>query len=488
MVSSALGLVRELLITRQLGANQATDAYLVAVSVPVLMYALFFGSGLNVSLVPKLTVLLVNEREVGRKIFAQFLSGAALCSCAGTCLLLAIPGTFLRTFAPGMAESQIGAQFLCFLSPLVFLFVVSYTLGSFHCASGRLAQWGVIPVVQNACIVLALLVAGRVWGIRALLAGTLIGAFFSLLMQARAAHADGFHESWANPFRSAPGRNMLLGMLPFALVGGMGGDFGTSQVDIFLIRFFGSSLRPGSITLLTLGNKLMGLPVLLIGAALGLALLPSLSETLSRGDRAEAGRQFSQAWLYGLLLICPIAVIYFDLSAAIVRLVFRNTALGPGQLAELGQILRAYAGAVIGLVLVYVLNSFLAAQRRTRALITAGLLTIQCDVALMIAFRSRLGAPGIALAISLGSLVYCAVLLGLLMKDLPVSVRWSLLQRTGVILLGAASMHLGLTTVRAAVFRSLSGLNSALVSVLVGVTIYLAWIGFCRQRLQAANA
>ena len=143
-------------------------------------------------------------------------------------------------------------------------------------------------------------------------------------MQARTARNNNFSEPLLNPFQAGEGRDILIGMLPFALVGGMGGDFGTSQVDIFLIRFFASSLAPGSITLLTLGNKLMGLPVLLIGAALGLALLPALSATLSRGDRKEAGRQLSEAWFYALVLICPVAVIYFDLSAPVVRTIFRN--------------------------------------------------------------------------------------------------------------------------------------------------------------------
>lgn len=489
LLSSALGLARELLIARQLGANRSTDAYLVAVSIPVLMYALFFGSGLNVSLVPRLTVLLANEKQRGHKVFAQFLTGAALCSLAGSCILLASPQMFVRMFAPGMAQSVMAGEFLRILAPLVFLFVATYALGSFHCASGRLGQWGAIPVVQNAVLVSALLVAGRVWGVKALLLGTLVGALLSFLVQARTARNNNFSEPLLNPFQAGEGRDILIGMLPFALVGGMGGDFGTSQVDIFLIRFFASSLAPGSITLLTLGNKLMGLPVLLIGAALGLALLPGLSSTLSRGDRKEAGCQLSEAWFYALVLICPVAVIYFDLSAPVVRTIFRNTALAQSQLTGLAEILRAYAGAVMGLVLVYILNSFLAAQRRTRALIAAGLIAIQCDVVLMIILRARLGARGIALAISVGSLIYCAVLLGLVLMELPVPSRRLLLERTALVLAGTVAMHGGLImATRVESIQFLSSYRGTLLPLLVGVTIYLAFIGVCRTRLQATNA
>jgi putative peptidoglycan lipid II flippase len=484
LASSALGLARELLIARQLGANHATDAYLVAVSVPVLMYALFFGSGLNVSLVPRLTVMIENDRQVGHKVFAQFLSGAALISFAGSCILLVAPATLIGMFAPGLLHSEAATSFLRALSPLVFLFVVTYALGSFHCASGQMAQWGVIPVIQNAALVLGLIVAGKVWGIGALLAGTLAGAVLALLVQARSAHGNGLVEPWANPFRAGMGRSILIGMLPFALVGGMGGDFGTSQVDIFLIRFFASSLAPGSITLLTLGNKLMGLPVLLIGAALGLALLPTLSAALERQDFAAAGHQLCQAWFYAFLLISPIAIIYLDLNALIVQLVFGKTALSQAQMTELGHILRAYAGALLGLVLVYPLNSFLAAQRRTRALIGAGILIIAVDVIFMLWFRNRFGAPGIALAISAGSLLYCAVLSGLLVKHLPRNIRRTMVENTLIVGAGALAMHCALPLlVRAAASRELTGLGLISLASLVGAAIYVTPIAACRARL-----
>jgi peptidoglycan biosynthesis protein MviN/MurJ (putative lipid II flippase) len=170
-------------------------------------------------------------------------------------------------------------------------------------------------------------------------------------------------------------------------------------------------------------------------------------------------------------------------------MIFRNTALAQSQLTGLAEILRAYAGAVMGLVLVYILNSFLAAQRRTRALIAAGLIAIQCDVVLMIILRARLGARGIALAISVGSLIYCAVLLGLVLMELPVPSRRVLLERTTLVLAGTVAMHVGLImATRVESIQFLSSYRGTLLPLLVGVTIYLAFIGVCRTRLQATTA
>lgn len=487
LFSSILGFARELLIARDYGASHVTDSYLVAVSVPMLIYALFFGSGLNVSLVPKLAVALNQNEADGRAMFAQFLSGAGLCSAVAALIIGCFPTLFVTLFAPGIARSPMAKDAVRSLSPLLFLFVVSYALGSFHCARDRAARWGLILVVQNLTLVVVLLVLGARAGMTALLAGTLGGAMLALLVQARIAVRDGLREPWSNPFRPGRGRDVLLGMSAFALVAGLGGDYGTAQADIFLIRFFGSHLTTGSITLLALGNKLMGFPVVLIGAALGLALLPSLSVAIASHDSVRAGRQLAQAASCGLLLICPISVIYFDLAPPIVQGLFAHTALSSIQRAELAQILRAYAGAATGMVITLILNSYLAALRRTRALISAGISVVAADAALMWLFSRSYGAQGIALAVTTGAFLYCIVLVVLLAPELPVAVRSSLMARVLLVGAGALAMHFFLVAaVKIHAFSSQPVISSAVIPVFCGMAVYVGWLAFHRKRLQLA--
>lgn len=487
LISSGLGFARELLIARKYGASHITDSYLVAVSVPMLIYALFFGSGLNVSLVPRLAVALQEDQARGRAMFAQFLSGAALCSGVAVFLILWFPKIFVKIFAPGISHSIVAIEAVSSLSPLLFLFVVSYALGSFHCARDRASRWGLTLVVQNLTLVIVLLVVGARMGMAGLVIGTLGGALLALLVQAKVAATDGFHERWSDPFGAGPGRDILIGMSAFALVGGLGGDYGTTQADIFLIRFFGSHLGTGSITLLALGNKLMGFPVVLIGAALGLALLPSLSVAMAGQDQERAGQQLSQALSYGLLIICPISVIYFDLGAPIVNAVFLHTALGQNQVLELGQVLRAYSGAATAMVVMLILNSYLAALRRTRTLISAGIFAVLADAGLMGLLGQHYGARGIAFAVSAGSFLYCIVLAVVLVPQLSARVRGALLTHSALIGVGALGMHVFLIgAVRFSTFSSESFFGKAVMPLFVGMTVYLGWVALHRKRLQLA--
>jgi len=481
-ISSLLGFAREILIAGRFGASSLTDAYLVALSVPMLIYALFFGSGLNVSLVPRLSQLCQDDLHAAEKLFAQFASAAALLSAAGSGVLWLFPSFFAHVFAPGMAGAAPTAHFVRVLSPLLFLLVLSFVVGSLHCARQQAQYWGLITAVQNGTLVVVLMTAVRAWGMRALLAGTIAGGLLALLVQLWAARGAGFHYRWANPFASGEGRTALISLLPFALAFGVGGDYGTTQADIFLIRFFASRLPPGSITLLALGNKLMALPVLFVGAALGLALLPSLSRAAGAGDRVRTSRLLSAGLSYALLLVAPAAVIAFDLGGPLASLAFRRAALSGAQLRELGHILRCYSGAVIGMSLVFVLNSYLAALRRTRCLIASGVCGVVLDAVLMNWLGHRYGAAGIAGAVSVGSLAYCCLMLAW-SKDALAAVRWLMAERALVIAMGLLGMHLLFRCAGQLPSLAFAPIAQVLLPLAAGSTAYLAWVALLRHRL-----
>jgi putative peptidoglycan lipid II flippase len=485
LLSSALGFCREVLIARQFGATHVTDSYLVALSVPMLAYALLFGAGLNVSLVPRLTAVLGTDPAMGRRTFAQFVGAAALASLVLTALIFILPQGFLHIFAPGIAKSSLSSGFVRSLAPVLFLLVVSYSFGSFHCASQKVSQLGLVAVTQNGALVVALLLFSRLWGSAALVGGTLAGAFLALILQTLVAHRDGFREPWMCAFEIGAGQKILFQMVPFALALGVGGDYGTAQADVFLMRFFGSGLETGSITLLSLGNKIMALPVLLIGASLGVALLSSLSDSLARRDERQAAQVFGRALCSALLLACPIAILYLDLGPRIISLVFRHTSLATDQLGILGSILRNYSGAVIGLVLAYVFNAYLAALRRTRALIGAGVATVCVDALLMWALKGSYRSAGIALAISIGSFFYSILLLGLLARDVNATVRAQLAKPCALISAGAVAMHIVLqSTVRLNVFAATPWLSKIVCPAIAGVLLYVVWLALNRSRLR----
>ena len=487
LTSSVLGFARELAIAHKFGATNSTDAYLVALSVPTTLYGLLFGSGLNLAVIPRLAYIFNNDPGAGRRTFAQFLSAVAVIGALISMLILLFPAPLIRVFAPGMAPSILTQQFTRTLSPLFFLFVGAYSLGSFQCAQNRTSSWALVGVTQNAIIVLGIFFVSGLLGFRSLILGTVAGALLALFVQAGLARHARFSEPWSLPLLGGQAMGILGTLLPFALVLGVGGDSGTSQADIFLIRFFASRLDPGSVTLLALGNKLMGLPVLLIGSAIGLALLPTATIYIGKNDLPGATERLVQAFGCACLLICPIAVFYWNLSGEIVSAVFRHGAITPVQVVELGKILRAYAGATVGLTLVYVLSSFMGVLRQTRGLIGTGILTIVLNAWLMRHLVAHYAAIGIAASVSIGSGSYCVVLLLLLTRRLGSGVLLRLLRSGFLICAGGLGMHLAIVVTRELnLCTSVPWLGKVAIPAMVALILYAAWVTFHRKRMALA--
>ena len=141
LVASLLGFIRELVIARKFGATHATDSYLVALSVPALLYQLAFGSGLNVSLVPRLAAVFHQDPAQGRKQFAEFLSAVSLLALGASVGILAFPRELVRVCAPGISLSPVTIEFVRLLSPAFFLLVTTYSLA--------VAAWTLVFVMSG---------------------------------------------------------------------------------------------------------------------------------------------------------------------------------------------------------------------------------------------------------------------------------------------------------------------------------------------------
>ena len=484
LTSSMLGFAREFVIARQFGATHATDSYLVAMAIPTTLYGLVFGSGLNFAVIPRLAHICHSDPDGGRRTFAQFLSATALLGALISVLILLFPAMLIKIFAPGMVSSNLTQEFTRFLSPLFFLLVTAYSLGSFQCARNQTSSWPLIGVTLNATLVLAIVLLGGLFGFRSLIFGSVAGALAALLLQAMLARRAQFSEPWSLPFPGGEALGMLSALVPFALVLGVGGDSGNSYADLFLIRLFGSRLDAGSITLLALGNKLMGLPVLLIGSAIGLALLPAASISFGEDDLSGATERLVQAFGYALLLICPVAVLYLNLSSQVVFAVFRHGAIARMQLIELGKILHAYTGATVGLTLVYVLSSFLGALRRTKSLIGAGILTVILNAWLMAHLVVTQGAVGMANAVSIGSLSNCGMLLFLLTERLGIGTLVRLLRSAFLVSVGGLGMQLAIAGTRGLdLWPSAPVLGSIVLPAAAALIPYAVWVSFQRKRI-----
>lgn len=477
-LSSALGFLREILIVRRFGASPATDGYIAAYSLPVTLFALTFGAGLSLALVPELTAADAAGEHLANRRFGEFLSLAIAPAVVISAFLILFRTALIRFFTPGLVDSPAASGFLAELSPVYFLTLVATAFGAWQCARHATWLFGMLNVMQNAVLVLGIGIFGGMLGIESLiwftLGGYLVSFFYQLFMAKRA----GFAEPFSTPRPSLSGMQLLLALLPFMATLGIGGDSGTAQGEVILARYFGSMLEGGTITLLALGNKLAGMPAVLIGAALGTALLPAASRAARGGDAAALGGRVRLALTTGALLTAPLVVLYADAPQLVASVILAGRSLRPAQLNELVGILRAFAPAIAGWTLVFVLSNALAATGAATFLVVSGVIAIVAGAIMMKFFSVWYGASGIAFSVSFCSIFYVLLMGARLMKNLASEggfLRASLLQPVAIIVAGAVGMHF--------LIVATAGLVSLLVVAPLAFLLYAAWSMLNRDRL-----
>ena len=80
---------------------------------------------------------------------------------------------------------------------------------------------------------------------------------------------------------------------------------GVYQISQLFYAYFSTRLGEGALTNLSYADRLNQLPLSIIGTALGVAILPAISQAIARDDEAEAADVQARAFDLSMLLTLP---------------------------------------------------------------------------------------------------------------------------------------------------------------------------------------
>lgn len=280
LLSRILGFARDLLVARLFGADAGTDAFFVAFKVPNFFRRLFGEGAFASVLVP---VLHEAEHRGSREELRRLLDSLSGVLGAGVLLMtlvgLLIAPILILAFAPGFAgqpaRQDLAAELLRLTLPYVAFVVLAALAGAVLNLRERFGIPAFTPVLLNLAIIgCALWLAPRLeQPILALGWGVLFGGLIQLAVQL--------------PFLAR------LGLLPRPRLGPAGWHAGTrqflrrlgpvvlgvsvTQINLLIDTFLASFLAAGSISWLYYADRLVEFPLGILGATLGIVILPHLS-------------------------------------------------------------------------------------------------------------------------------------------------------------------------------------------------------------------
>ncbi len=422
LVSRVTGLARELLIAATFGASAMTDAFNVAFRIPNLFRRLFAEGAFAQAFVP---VLASSRSQDGDDRAVELLGHVATALfwvLALTCVIgVAAAPVMVWGMAAGLGRDAAAQEAAVFMTRWMFPYIGFMSLVAL--AAGVLNTWkrfavpAATPVLLNVCMV-----ACAWWGgpwfesqgwpaIYALAAGVMLGGVMQLGVQLWAVHRLGLRPRLAWPGRGwlaawrDPGVGRILGLMAPALLG-----VSVAQISLIINTQIASHLAPGSVTWLGYADRLMEFPTAMLGVALGVVLLPALTQAKASGDLQRYSGLIDDGlrWVLALGLPCAVALLVF--AKPLVSVLFHYGAFTERDLAQTSLALVGYGIGLVGLVAIKVLAPGFYASQDTRTPMQIALVVLVLTQLLNLVLVPWLAHAGLAMAIGLGALVNASAL------------------------------------------------------------------------------
>jgi putative peptidoglycan lipid II flippase len=483
LASRVLGFVRDVAIAALFGASARADAFVVAFQFSNLVRRLLTEGALNAAFVP----LYLRRRDEGGEdaagAFAGRLIGTITLALIAVSALLALAMPLLMlALAPGFSDrpqplalsielSRLMLPYLVLAGPVAVLMGVLNANHRYSTAALAAVTFNVVILIGISGLFLARAgdsdLSARVVSLAIACAGLCQLALVGCAV-------------WIGPEKATP-----LGLLPrgearrFAALAIPGLIASGIPQLTMIVAVMVASDWPGAVSWLYYANRLVELPLGIVGIAIGTVMTPALTHALRGDNRELAPRTIRHGIEMALGLAMPAAIALSLLAWPIIRILFERGAFTIADSNSTSAMLGALAIGLPGHVLVKALSPVFFAREDTRAPMIATGIGLAAALIGSLAFMA-IGRPtGIALSVGLSGWIGAALLWLIATRRGLLHVGWGEWRRLLLIALSALAM--GIFARLMADFFGLAMIESRLTQVAVlgsviacGIAVYAA--------------
>jgi putative peptidoglycan lipid II flippase len=411
-LSRIMGLVREQIIGRTLGASREADLYFASFTLPDFLNYLLAAGALSIVFIPMfLEYFQRGDRDGGWQAFSAIANFILVAGSIAIALLMVFARPLAGLVAPGFTdpgEVDTLVRLMRIILPAQFFHVIGGLLSATLQAQDLHFLPAMAPLVYSAGIIvggfagaqLGIGADGFAWGV---LAGSALGPFALPFCGCLRTHMRWYP---VLSFGNADLRRYLWLSFPIMI------GFSIVVVDEWIVKNQASYLAAGMLSDLQYGRTLMKVPIGVFGMAAGVAAYPTISRMVAAGNVAEA---------YGVLCGAVRLMLFATFAAEVCMTLagFEAAYLIWGMFASRFSVADAQTTGTILAFLCLGLGGWAAQSVISRGFYALGSTWLPTIVGTMVAFaavplyvllRRHWGALGLATASSISILVYVLVL------------------------------------------------------------------------------
>lgn len=413
LVAKIIGMLRDIVIANYFGTTNVSDAFLIALSVPTLLFYLI-GHGLSTAYIPMYNRVKVEKGEKEAQRFSNNLLTASFALSTIIVILLLFATRFVvKIFAAGFDEAtaDIAVRLIRISASSIYIMCAVNVFGGYLQANKNFLAPAAISLPRNAAIVVAVILAAA-WGTDWLGVGLLAAYILELLVLLPFVLKKGYIYKPRLRLNDEYMRQTLYVVAPIVLGVCVG------QVNKIVDKSMASTIVEGGISALTYASVTNNAVQEVLVTGIITILFAKCSEYAAKQEHEKVKSKLSETINVMLLLIIPVCVGVVILAEPIVSLVLCHGEFDQHSLEMTAGVLRFYTVGLLFLAMRDTMVKVFYAYKETRTTTLVSITAILGNIVMNLVLGRIMGINGLALATSLSAVYSCVMLYILLRKKI----------------------------------------------------------------------
>lgn len=403
-ISRILGYVKDMILARFFGATGIADTFFVAFRIPNLLRELFAEGSMSSAFIPVLTEYHTKHGTEEARRLVRITFTFILIFVGSICILgIVFSPTIVTAIAPGFIDTPEKFSLTVLLNRIMFPFLLFISLAALLMGALNVKRNFFIPALAPAMlnitiIVVVLMLATKMeQPIIAVAIGVALGGLIQFAFQIPSIFKNGYSLKPEYHFRHEGLKKMSLLIMPATM------GMAVAQINIFISTILASYLPEGSITYLYYSMRLIQFPIGIFGVAMGMAVLPTLSEHAVKGEYGKLRDDFSFALRLLFFITIPAMAGLIALREPIVNILFQRGKFDYAATVGTAQALLFYSIGIWSIVGVRVVTASFYSMQDTKTPVKVAIVALGANIVFSIILMNPLKHSGLALANSLAS-------------------------------------------------------------------------------------
>lgn len=400
IISKTVGFLREVTLSYFYGASYISDAYLISLSIPGVLFGLL-ATGVATGYIPMYTSI---EEKHGLKEANRYTNNIVnillLISVIAVLIGLIFTRSLVTIFASGFtAETmQLAINFTRITLFGIFFMSLTTIFNGFLEIKGKFIVPALMGFPLNAIIIASIFISAKTSPL-ILAIGSLIAFSSQLIFMIPSIKNSDYKYKRVFKINDEHVKKMAIIALPIII--------GTSvnEINIIVDKTIASNLSVGAISTLNYAKILSDSIVALFVATLVKVIYPTISRMAAKGNIKGLETTVEEAINSIVILIIPATVGLMLYSYPITRLIYARGAFSNAALDMTSGALFYYSLGIFGYAMRHVLFNVFYAMQDSKTPMINGSIAVILNIILNIILSRVMGVNGLALATSISALV-----------------------------------------------------------------------------------